>query len=116
MVDLTREQIEREVLKMDPGLKPDDEAVKAQVIMLASVQIGPNIKKLIKFTGYPPGLVHKFGHNLRKNGVWHGRRVRANWFDEGGYIDLLLDTNVALGYLERASPKPAARDMEANNG
>jgi hypothetical protein len=101
---MTREEIVKTILKMDPGLTPDDEAFKAQLVMLAALdQETLDVRKLAKFTGVSVGLVNKFAHNLRKNGVWKGRKIYADWFGENGGIEFNLDTCVAIGWMERSA-------------
>lgn len=98
------QEIKNEIKRMDPNCPEDDEAFKAQVVLLASAVIGPGIDGLRKFTGYPRSLLAKFNHNLRKSGVWRNGKVCANWDDEkDGGISFGLDTCVALGLMERAA-------------
>jgi hypothetical protein len=101
---MTIDEIEKAILKMDPGLSRDDEAFKAQVVMLASAdQETLSITRLSKFTGLPYSLVAKFGHNLRKAGIWQGRKIHANWTDEKeGGVAFIMDSMVAVGLLKRA--------------
>ncbi len=98
-------EIETEILRADPGLKREDEAFKAKVVMLTSAFEGTmSVKRLAKMTGLPYSLVAKFAHNLRKNGVWKGRKIYANWSDkENGGIEFELDTCIALGWMNRAA-------------
>lgn len=97
-------EIETEILKADPGLKRDDEAFKAKVVMLTGAVEGTmDVSRLAKMTGIPRSLVAKFAHNLRENGVWRGRKICANWTDEKeGGIAFELDTCIALGWMKRA--------------
>jgi hypothetical protein len=44
----------------------------------------------------------KFMKNLRKNGVFVGNKIHAEWDKENGVAALFLDANVALGYMESA--------------
>lgn len=101
MADLTLDEIKDALRKMDAGLSEDDDGFKAQVVMVSSLQVGPNVSRLAAFTGISKELITNFSRNLRKNGVWRGTRVYANWFETDGGIDFLLDTNVALGCIER---------------
>jgi hypothetical protein len=100
---MTCEEIENVILEMDPGLNRDDEAFKAQVVLLASADQGTTaIKKLVKFTGVPYRLVAKFSNNLRKGGVWRGGKIHCDWFnEEHGGIAFTMDSMVAVGLLER---------------
>lgn len=101
MAKLTLKQIKAELHRMDRGQSEDEETFKAGVVLIASLRVGPNIRKLAKFTGYPYALIAKFAHNLRKSRVWRGGRVYANWFEKDGGVDFALDTGVAVGWMTR---------------
>jgi hypothetical protein len=103
MAELTIGKVKRLVLKSDPGLKQDDPGFRAAVVLLSSAHVGPNIRRLVVFTGFTAGEIAGFSKNLRKSKVWRGSKVRADWFGENGGIALALDVNVALGYLERCA-------------
>lgn len=102
---MTLEEIKREVRRLDPKEHESSEAFKAQVVMLASLEVGPSVLKLTKFTGYQRSLIYKFNHNLRKSGIWtRGRVHAANWFDaEMGGIAFGCDVCVALGLMKRTA-------------
>lgn len=101
---MTREEIEAAISGGDPSLSRDDEIFKAQCVMFASaIHHRFDVKWLAKFTGINQSLVSKFAHNLRKGGVWRGRKIYANWADEkDGGISFALDSMVATGLMERA--------------
>lgn len=100
---MTIEEIEKAIFEMDPGLTRDDEPFQAQVVMLASADQGMmGIRRLSKFTRIPERMVSKFAHNLRKGGIWRGRKIYADWAGEDGGIAFTLDSMVAVGLLERA--------------
>ena len=101
---MTREEIEKAILDGDAGMTRDDEVFKAQCVMMASAVHGRfGVKWLANFTGLPQSLVSKFSHNLRKSGVWKGRRIHANWADEeDGGISFALDSMIAVGMMQRA--------------
>jgi|SRR5882724_6174480 len=101
MTNLTCAKIKRELLKIDPSLTADDSGFRAQVIMVSSLQVGPNIRKLAAFTKYPISEITKISRNLRKNQVWRGSKVHAAWFEKDGGIALACDTCVALGWIKR---------------
>jgi len=95
---VTIDTIRREIIRLDPKLSPDDDSYKAAVILLASgVVVGPNIKRLAKFTRYPRLKVAKFSKRLREQGVWRGAKVHGDWFGENGGISFWLDVGVATG-------------------
>lgn len=95
-------EIKEVVHKMDPALSEQDEAYKAMVVLLASAVCGPNVIKLRKFTGYPQDMLSKFAIRLRRNGIWKGDKVYADWLDpEEGSAALILDSMVATGLMQR---------------
>jgi hypothetical protein len=101
----SREELVKHILKSDPNENPESESFRAQLVMLMSASHGTmDVKKLAKLTGVPHSLVWKFAHNLRKNGVWHGRKICANWLDkENGGTAFMLDVCVATGLMARAT-------------
>lgn len=103
MGKMTATKIKHEVMKWDPGLSPDDPGFRAAVVLLSSAHVGPNIRRLSKFTGYRSGEIAEFGRRLRKSGIWTGSKVYAGWFGEDGGIAMACDINIALGYIERVA-------------
>ena len=103
MAKITATKIRREVMKWDPGMSPDKPEFRAAVVLLSSAQVGPNIRRLAKFTGYRSAEIAEFSRNLRKSRIWHGGRIQAGWFGEDGGIALACDINVALGYIVRSA-------------
>lgn len=97
----TLRKIKIELHKMDPALSEDDDAFKAGVVLLSSLQVGPNVQKLARFTGYRISLIAKFGFNLRVSGVWRDDKIYASWFDKNGGASFWMDIGVALGWLKR---------------
>ena len=88
---------------MDPSLQESDDGWKAAAVMLAALTVGHNQRKLREATGVDTSLVAKFSYNLKKAGVWKGRKTFANWADpENGAVSFWCDVNVALGFLQRA--------------
>lgn len=95
-------EIKKAVHQIDPALSEDDEAFKAMAVLLSSAVCGPNVVKLKRFTSYPSDLLNKFAYRLRRNGIWKGARVYADWMDpEEGGAALILDSLVAQGMMER---------------
>lgn len=75
----------------------------AGLILLTGLEVGPNADKVAAFTGIPRSKCREIGGRLRENGVWSGRKIRAEWFDEEtGGVAFLCDVNVALGMLKRS--------------
>lgn len=98
---MTLEEIKDELRKMDPDFDPDSDTGRAQIVLISALEVGPNQRKIAKFTGLSLPIVAKFAHNLKKNGVWKNGKVYADWFEENGGISFNLDTCVALGWLDR---------------
>lgn len=97
------ERIRGIVKVVDPGMAPDDDAYKASIILLASANIGPRADEIAELTGYPRSYVRTIGRRLRDNGIWAGRKIACNWFDEGpeGWVSFMCDVNVAMGMFNR---------------
>ena len=101
--ELTLAKIKKAVRKLDPDCKPESEAFKAAVCLLASLQVGPNAKKIAEFTKYRERTVRNFAGHLRDSGVWRNGKVRCEWFDERhGGVAFWLDVAVATGMVRRA--------------
>lgn len=100
----TMDRIRGVVEAIDPGMAPEDDAYRASVILVASINVGPNADKIAKLTGYPRSYVRAIGSRLRQNGIWAGDRVCADWLDpEEGWVAFMCDLNVALGVLNRVA-------------
>jgi hypothetical protein len=96
--------VKKEVHRLDPSLKEDDESFKIAVILMSSVIIGANIKRLAIFTHYSRNYIAKIGVYFRKNEVWKNGKVCAGeWFEkDSGGIAFWMDVAVGQGYLERS--------------
>lgn len=92
-------QIKRAILKDDPNLALDSDTFKSLTVLVASALVGPNIKRILKLTHIPRAFIAPRSARLRKNGIWVGARVHANW-ENDGYLGLCLDSLVADGYIE----------------
>jgi len=103
MAKITITKIKQEIMKWDPGMSPDEEAFRAAVVLISSAHVGPNIRRLAKFTGYPSGQIATFGRNLRKSKIWRGGKIEAGWGGKDGGIALACDINVALGFINRVA-------------
>jgi hypothetical protein len=102
---MTLDEIKTELRRMDPeGFDEKEESTQAQIVMIAALEVGQNIRKLHEFTGVPSPSISKFAHNLRKNGIWKNGKTRADWLDEkDGGTAFILDTLVATGMMRRAA-------------
>lgn len=105
MPRITLNFIKREVERIDLGVKPEDDEYKIAVVLLSSLRVGPNIKRLAKYTKYPRSIIAEFSKNLRKSGIWRGGKIcHSGWFDEDGSggIAFILDCSAGLGLIERS--------------
>jgi hypothetical protein len=99
----TRELLLKEVYKLDPKLKnkgnePERDAL---LLLLGAWVDGPNNAN--KTAKIPEARRRKYMKNLRSNGVFVDNMIHAEWDDpENGGCALMLDANVALGYMKRA--------------
>jgi len=93
--------IKKEVMKIH-GITEETDTIKTGVILLSSVNVGPNIKKIAKFTGYKRSEIAKRSKNLRENSVWVKDKVSCDWFEKDGSLAFILDCMVADGTLQRA--------------
>lgn len=100
----SRQSIEwvRTILKeYDSELAGD--AYNAAMVLLSSLIVGPDIDRVIAFTGLDSLFVKQVADRLVANGIWVEGGVHADWSDpEDGGIALALDIAVAQGKLERA--------------
>jgi hypothetical protein len=101
---ITIERVRREVARMDPALKPSDEAFGAAVVCLSAAAIGSTkVTDIARFVGCEPGEIADWVRNLKASGVFRPNgKIAANWFDDGGAMDFWCDVNIALGYMQRA--------------
>lgn len=100
--EITLEDLKEEIRRIDPDLAEDDDGYNAVLVLLASLAVGPEIKRIAKFTGLRRDLVAWYSRNLRASGVWKRGKIYADWFDEeNGGVALLLDASVAQGYVKR---------------
>ncbi len=99
---VTIDTIRKEVARLDPKLDVESDGYKAAVVLLSSLQVGPNIKRTAKFAQYPRAKVARFSRNLRKSGVWRGGKLYVEWFEEkNGGIAFWMDVCVAEGLMAR---------------
>ena len=100
---MTKTQLLKEVYRLDPTLKEkgNEDSRDAILLLLGALVDGP--MRANKTAQIPETRRRKFMKNLRKNGVFVGNKIYAEWNDpENGGCALMLDANIALGYLERA--------------
>lgn len=73
------------------------------IVLLASIQVGPDVEKIVEFTGLPYGDVLKYHQSAVKYGIFTpDGQVSCDWFNEdGGTMALLCDILVVRGILAR---------------
>lgn len=103
MGDATLEQVKAEIMAVDDTLVEGSEVYDTALVLLSSVEVGPNVTRLCAFTGLPRTFVGQRAKRFRANRVWRGSKVAAaEWFEEGtGGIAFLMDVAVGMGLLER---------------
>jgi len=100
---ITLEMLKKECLNIDPSIKEDDPIFGTMLFMLASAAVtGPNADKTAKFCHLPRSYVRERARRLRDNGVWKGRKLMVDWFEDNGALSLICDVLVAEGMLRRA--------------
>jgi hypothetical protein len=96
-------RVKQEIRRLDSEVKPGDLAWKVAAILLSSLAVGPNADRIARFASLPYRFVREVARRLRANGVWEGRLLCVDWFEEkSGGVAFWLDVNVGLGYMERA--------------
>jgi len=103
---MTLDEIHEAIAEMDPKEQPWSNGWKAQVILLASTEVGPDIDKLYEFTGIRRHFIQACAERLEANGIWRQGKIYAEWTDpELGETAFFCDVCVALGHLTRVTQK-----------
>lgn len=98
----TIERVRDQVKQMDPSLTETDSAFESAVILLSALVVGPAVRRVAQFTGYPQRRVSERFARLKAGGVIRGGKMVIEWFDEeGGGIAFWLDVLVAEGQMQR---------------
>lgn len=86
-----------------PSLPPSDAAL-CGAMMLAAVVYGPDdVDALAGAISADPNSIRHMFDNLTRAGVFRDDgTICANWFDEHGGINFIMDELVGLGLAERA--------------
>jgi hypothetical protein len=94
--------IENEVLKISEAKELGEEE-RIGVILLASMQVGMNIKKLIDYTGYDRDIIELTVRRAKETGIYLGGKYAVSWFEKDiGGIALICDILTIQGLVERA--------------
>jgi hypothetical protein len=96
----------REVLEeLDPAMKgcEDEPGYRTAVVLLAALQLGPNVDALSRFTGYSWDFVRAIAGRSIEAGLWTEDDVGCDhWFAEDGQVRCIVfwaDTAVDQGLL-----------------
>lgn len=94
----------KEILKLDPNMKREEDAFLVARILLAAANHGASQWKIARSLHVTVKKIRPFIENLKKNKVFSGNNVfHSGWFDKKhGAIGFFLDVNIGLGYLERS--------------
>ena len=96
------EEVWTEAIRLSGEDRTHDGCI-AYALLLMSAIVGPNIVRCAAALSVSRPRIAWMGRNLRKNKIWDGSTVQANWFDPNDGVSLALDASVALGLLERKS-------------
>lgn len=96
---LTIEMIKEELLRLDPNIGPED--FLAGQFLLSAIAVGTGYFNIAKFMGVKPYTVRMFWVRARRNGIFRGRKVRAEWLTENGAVALFCDILVVTGLANR---------------
>lgn len=81
----------------------DSRETRMGAILLASALVGPNIRRIARFLCLPRRVVAGASDCAREQGIWRGGKVCANWFGANGGAELVADTCVLLGWMDRVN-------------
>jgi DNA helicase HerA-like ATPase len=97
------------IFRMARHFAPRDEsALKATVVMVAALFVGPDEEKIVPVTGYSGEYVAEVVERLRVSGLWsaEGRLDYGDWSNSPkGMVRYALDLAVALGIVVRTNQK-----------
>lgn len=99
---ITLKMIEKEIKKV-AKITPSDTSYNTYLFLLSSSIVGPNIRKIRKFSGLPLADVQRFSKLARKSKIFVGNKLAVEWFEKNGGIALTCDAMVLDGLLKRAT-------------
>jgi len=106
MEKMNKEKIRQEVKKLDPMLKEDDETFKIAEVLLSSLIVGPDVKKIGKFLDIKITPIRKWERRLRANKIWVGQEVHCDWFNKkSGSISFWMAVLCAQGFIKVVDKK-----------
>lgn len=83
----------------------DEETVRAYVVVLVALVLGPDADVIARYTGYPRPWVRAISKEMRRRTLWHGSTVEGHpWHPETdpqiGAVEWTLHAMAALGRVE----------------
>ena len=87
MAEVSLKDIEQIVRDTDKTVKAGTPGFKTAVVLLASLQLGPNIRGLTRYTGYGRHFIRLRAKRLFDFGVWtRDGKVQCSFINEEGKI------------------------------
>jgi hypothetical protein len=89
----------------DDVIGDEPEEKDATLVVVAAWVAGTNLASIRKETGLSAARIRPYADRLKKSGVWRrGKVVAGPWNDDEELsIEIMLQINVALGFVERAA-------------
>ena len=87
--------------ELDPAMKgcEDEAGYRTAIVLLAALELGPNVDALSRFTGYSPAFVREIAWRSVEAGLWTDDDVcYEHWFTHDGQVKCIAfwtDTLVA---------------------
>lgn len=97
------EEIKSIVSELDPDLDPGGPEFRtAVIVMAAAVVVGPQVDRLVQFTGYSVMFVADIAQRMRAHGLWSDHEVCADYRldDDRGKGEFFLHCLVAEGVMQ----------------
>jgi hypothetical protein len=96
------DRLRHELRRARPALGEGSPTFMSAMLLLLGREIGPNIDRLSRLTGYPRDFVAKCARRLYDNGVWEDGRTVCEWSTQDD-PSFWADVEVAEGKLYRQS-------------
>jgi hypothetical protein len=84
MTNKTLDEIEDEVRRVNPFVAKDEQDSRVlRVLLTAAFFVGPDIERLVSFTGYSRSFIADVACRMHDSGLWADGEARAgHWFDD----------------------------------
>lgn len=102
---VTFDDVKREILRMEPKIKPGDPTFTAPAVLLSACFVGSRLGKVLAFTGLPRKEVKPKWDGFVKNGIFKNGKVCGEDYSDPktGGIGFWCDVLCGEGRLKRAS-------------